>query len=209
MTETNHQAGCMIQTDILIERWLNGDERAAEALYNRFRDSSFRLAYVLLGNKEDAEEAAHDALNYALSKIDRFRPEKASFKTWLNTITVSRCRDRQRRKRLPRIALSVWMQRGKDIPSREDNPEQAAARKEMRSEVWAAVQELKPAYKEAIYLRHWEGHTYREMSEIIGCPLPTAQSRVRLAHQQLRTLLSHSLAAGWEAPYTISNDLTE
>jgi DNA-directed RNA polymerase specialized sigma24 family protein len=38
-------------------------------------------------------------------------------------------------------------------------------------------------------LRYWSGHTYQEMAEILRCPVPTAQSRVRLAYEQLRKLM--------------------
>jgi DNA-directed RNA polymerase specialized sigma24 family protein len=41
-----------------------------------------------------------------------------------------------------------------------------------------------------VLLRYWAGHTYKEMAEILDCPLPTAQSRVRLAYQRLRVILS-------------------
>ena len=48
----------MPEIEALIQRWRKGDQRAAEILYNHFRDSTFRLAYGLLGNLNDAEEAA-------------------------------------------------------------------------------------------------------------------------------------------------------
>jgi len=49
--------------------------------------------------------------------------------------------------------------------------------------------------REAILLRYWAGHTYQEMADILGCPLRTAQSRVRLAYKQLRVVLApaHSI----------------
>jgi DNA-directed RNA polymerase specialized sigma24 family protein len=56
----------------LIQRWQAGDERAAEALYNHHRERVFRLAYGLLGDPSDAEEAAQDALAYALNRIHRY-----------------------------------------------------------------------------------------------------------------------------------------
>ena len=56
----------MPDIDTLIQRWQDGDERAAEALYNHHRERVFRLAYGLLGDPADAEEAAQDALTYAL-----------------------------------------------------------------------------------------------------------------------------------------------
>lgn len=90
----------MSDTVALIQDWQAGEEEAAEALYNAHRSDVYRLAYALLGNAEDAEEVAQDALTYALVNIRHYAPERASFATWLHTITVSRCRDRQRRKRL-------------------------------------------------------------------------------------------------------------
>src|SRR5512135_113045 len=102
----------MIDIDELIHRWQEQDERAAEALYNHFRDQVFQLAYGLLGNLADAEEVAQDALGYALLNIRRFDPDRSSFRTWLHTITVSRCRNRYRRKRLSSVSLFTWLEEG-------------------------------------------------------------------------------------------------
>jgi RNA polymerase sigma-70 factor (ECF subfamily) len=191
----------MSQTEILIQRWQRGDESAAAALYEQFQARTFRLAYGLLGDHGDAEEVMQDALTYALVNINRFDPERASFSTWLNTITVSRCRDKRKRKRLARFSLTAWLQRGGDIADHRPRPEQAAATEERRNEVWEAVGELKPILREAILLRYWAGHTYREMGEILDCPVRTAQSRVRLAYRQLRlTLTRQALDLREEAP---------
>jgi DNA-directed RNA polymerase specialized sigma24 family protein len=51
----------MTDVNALIERWQGGDERAAEALYYHHREQTFRLAYGLLGDQADAEEAAQGA----------------------------------------------------------------------------------------------------------------------------------------------------
>jgi len=61
---------------------------------------------------------------------------------------------------------------------------------ETRSQVWEAVQALSRPLREAVLLRYWAGHTYREMGEILDCPVPTAQSRVRLAYKRLRAILA-------------------
>jgi RNA polymerase sigma factor (sigma-70 family) len=64
----------------------------------------------------------------------------------------------------------------------------------MRNAVWEAVQKLNPKQREVIVLRHWGRHTYQEISEIVGCPMKTAQSRLRLAYQKLaRTLEENDL----------------
>jgi RNA polymerase sigma-70 factor (ECF subfamily) len=180
----------MIATSALIERWQAGDERAAQALYDHFWDRTFRLAYGLLGDPDDAEEVAQDALYYALANIARFDPNRAAFSTWLHTITVSRCRNRHRRKRLSWSSLTTWLMHGGDVPDLTPSQEQRVVRAEAQSEVWEAVQSLSPRLREAVLLRYWAGHTYREMADILGCPVPTAQSRVRLAYQSLRTALT-------------------
>jgi RNA polymerase sigma-70 factor (ECF subfamily) len=180
----------MSDVNRLIQRWQAGDERAAEALYNHHQASVFRLAYGLLGEAADAEEAAQDALTYALVNIHRYDPRRASFATWLHTITVSRCRDRYRRRRLPSLSLTGWLQRGGDVADLAPGPERRAIQAETHGQVWEAVQALNQPLREAVLLRYWAGHTYREMADILGCPLPTAQSRVRLAYKQLRKFLA-------------------
>lgn len=180
----------MIAVSALIERWQAGDERAAQALYDHFWDRTFWLAYGLLGDPDDAEEVAQDALYYALSNIARFDQNRAAFSTWLHTITVSRSRNRYRRRRLSWSSLTTWLRRGGDVPDPAPGQEQKAIRTEAKSIVWEAVQGLTPRLREAVLLRYWVGHTYREMADILGCPVPTAQSRVRLAFQRLRDALA-------------------
>ena len=106
-----------------IERWRNGDQRAAEALYADHRTRVFRLAYGLLGNVQDAEEVAQDTLSYALINIARFDADRAQFSTWLHTIAVSRVRDRQRRKRFSLTSLSQWLESGAEPVADAPAPE--------------------------------------------------------------------------------------
>jgi RNA polymerase sigma-70 factor (ECF subfamily) len=179
-----------INLERLIERWLAGDERAAELIYNQHRDRTFRLAFALLGNAEDAEEATQDALSYALQNISRYDQKRSKFSTWLHMITVSRSRDILRKRRAPTLSLTSWLQRRKDPTAPGPNPEQFAEKSELRGSVWEAVQKLNPMLREVIVLRHWNRHTYQEIGQIVGCPMKTAQSRVRLAHQKLAQYLT-------------------
>ena len=179
----------MPDIDFLVQRWQKGDERAAEALYNQYRESTFRLAYGLLGDPADAEEAAQDAIAYALVNIHRYDSRRASFSTWLHTIAVSRCRDRHRRRRLSGLSLTNWLDRSGGPPDPAAGPERQTIEHESRSRVWEVVQAMSRPLREAIVLRYWAGRTYREMAEILDCPVATAQSRVRLAYKRLRTVL--------------------
>jgi RNA polymerase sigma-70 factor (ECF subfamily) len=182
----------------LIARWQGGDQRAAEALYNAYRESTFRLAYGLLGDPAEAEDATQDALIFCLVHIERYDPKRASFSTWLHVVAVSRCRARLRRRRSLVHALTRWLNNRAEQANPVPQPEGQAIHKETRSKVLRAVQALSPPLCEAIVLRYWAGHTYQEMSKILGCPLRTAQSRVRLAHAKLRESLGQYVQADLE-----------
>jgi RNA polymerase sigma-70 factor (ECF subfamily) len=126
---------------------------------------------------------------YALTHIKSFDPQRASFTTWLHTITVSQCRDRQRRKRTAYVPVDGHTESADHLENVVADPEEATIARESRHELWKALDQLSPKLREAVVLRYWSGHTYQEMAEILHCPLPTAQSRVRLAYDQLRRLL--------------------
>lgn len=182
----------MTHLDTLIERWQAGETRAAEEIYNLHRERVYRLSYGLLGNAEDAEEAAQDALSYALQKIDNYDPRRSQFTTWLHMITVSRSRDLHRKRQMPTLSLSDWFRnRGQQITS-DVTPEHRAIQSERNRTIWKAIQDLPSALREAIVLRHWGDHTYQEIANIVGCPIRTAQSRVRLAHHRLGRSISES-----------------
>lgn len=174
----------------LIDLWKDGDQAAARSLYDLHRNRCFRLAYGLLGNEQDAEEVAQDALTYALVNIAKYDSSRAQFSTWLHTIVVSRVRDRQRRKRFDLVSLASWMQGGGDSPSNAPTPEQVSELHYRQIAVQTAVNNLVPQLKEAIVLRYWAGHSFREMAEIINCPIGTAQSRVRRGFEKLRSELT-------------------
>ena len=179
----------MMNLEALIERWRAGDQRAAESIYNQHREQTFRLAYALLGNSEDAEEATQDALTYALLNIRHFDQRRSRFTTWLYMITLSRSRDIMRKRRLPIFSVTTWLQNRRSPLDLRLGPEQRATENETRKTVWDAIQDLSLDLREATILRHWGGLTYQEIAEITGCTMKTAQSRVRLAHQKLVRIL--------------------
>jgi RNA polymerase sigma-70 factor, ECF subfamily len=70
------------------------------------------------------------------------------------------------------------------------DPESLIIQQNTRDEVWSAIQNLSQPLREAILLRHWADYSFQEIAQILGCPLRTAQSRVRLAHRQLKKQLT-------------------
>lgn len=166
----------------LVEHALAGHEAAYEALYRHFVGPLYRLAYGVLLNEQDAEEVVQDSFAYAFRRLHHYDASKSAFKTWLYTITMSRCRNKQRRKWLPTLHFGEIAER---LAGSEPPPDVVAERLGIRETVYRALRELSPKLREAVVLRYFDGLTYREMAEVLDCPQKTAESRVRLAHESL------------------------
>jgi RNA polymerase sigma-70 factor (ECF subfamily) len=183
----------------LIARCLDGDQTAYAALYERYAPGLYRLAYSILLVVQDAEDVLQESMVYAFRNLDRYDPARGAFRTWLYTITISRCRNARRRKWLPTVALTHLLNVGIEPSAPEDeSPEVRAAWQEIRAALREALRSLSPRLREAVALRYNQGLTYREMAEILGCPQKTAESRVRLAHEQLRKAMNSADAAALE-----------
>ena len=184
----DNQGTSKAEIDAIIRRALDGDQESYAALYDRFAASLYRLCYSLLMNEQDAEDILQESFLYAFKNLHRFDSRKASLKTWLYTIAVSRCRNTYRRKRFLTVDISQWFGSQLKAPLSEA-PEAAVIRRDANESIAEALQDLSPRLREAIVLRYGQGMTYREISEVMGCPQKTAESRVRLGHQRLRQSL--------------------
>ena len=178
------------QSDELSE-WIaaaqGGDQSACAAIYQQYVRQVYRLAYGVLLDEQDAEEVVQDSFAYAFGALDRYDATLSAFRTWLYTITMSRCRNKRRRKWLPTIRLgdaAEW------LPSKEPHPEAVAERHSVQEIVLDALHAISPKLREAIVLRYFDGLTYREMADVLGCPVKTAESRVRLGHEALYVILA-------------------
>ena len=176
------------EVEHVIQRSLKGDQHGYAELYDLFASGAYRLCYSLLMNEQDAEDILQESFVYAFKNLHRFDPTKASFKTWLYTIAVSRCRNTYRRKRFLTVDISQLLGFELKAPSSEA-PEVAAIRRDAEDAIQKALVDLSPRLREAIVLRYGQGLTYREIADVMGCPQKTAESRVRLGHQRLKQTL--------------------
>lgn len=174
--------------EVMIAACLRGDQVGFSGLYDRFASGVYRLCYSLLFNKQDAEDVVQEAFVYAFKNLHRFDPSRASFKTWLYTIAVSRCRNMYRRKLLPSLDVLQIFNLNIAAP-RAQTPEAEYLRRDATEAVESALASLTPRLREAVVLRYGHGLTYREIAAVLGCPQKTAESRVRLAHGRLRGIM--------------------
>jgi RNA polymerase sigma-70 factor (ECF subfamily) len=173
----------MDDIESIIALCLNGEQTGFAALYDQFAPGLHRLCYSLLLNREDAEDVTQESFVYAFKNLRRYDARLSSFKTWLYTIAICRCRNMYRRHK-PSIDLSHFLPAPKS-----ETPEAALARQNAKETVESALLSLNPRLREAVVLRYGHGLTYREIADVMDCPPKTAESRVRLAHDSLRGML--------------------
>jgi RNA polymerase sigma-70 factor (ECF subfamily) len=172
----------------LVDRCLAGEEGAYTQLYRLNAEYVYRLCYGLLQHREDAEEVLQDTFEYAFRRLQRYDARRASLRTWLYQIAVSRCRNKRRRRWLPTFSLSTFDQE-EPADDQLQAPDEHMALDDRQRQVWDALGRLTPKLRETAVLRYYEGLSYAEIGQILGINVKTAESRMRLAHKALKELL--------------------
>lgn len=168
----------------LVDKATNGDHRALDALVERYAPRVNRLASQLMGDLEEARDAAQDSLVKVCTRLKQFRGE-AQFATWLHRLVVNTCRDRmafQRVRRAEPLELDEHATDGID-------PSNLAVLTDLRRDLADALSRLSNDQRIAVVLRDSFGMSYKEISRVARMPVGTAKCYVHRARAKLRTLL--------------------
>ncbi len=184
--------------DQLIERGLNGDARALDALFARNTRAMYQTALRVLGNPEDAEEAVQEGLLSAYRNLPRFE-RRSQFSTWLTRIVINAALMRRRSKRArPAVSLDEVVAEG-ELPLAErfaddgPNPEQLYAGTELGDRMNKKLAEISPLLRTAFWLREIEGLTAEEAAQVLGVSRNTLKARLWRARQELAARLGLAL----------------
>jgi RNA polymerase sigma-70 factor, ECF subfamily len=169
----------------LVRRATSGDDRALDVLVARHAPRVNRLASQLLGDLEEARDAAQESLVKLCTRLRQFRGE-AQFATWLHRLVVNTCRDRIAFQRVRRTEpLSVE----DGAVDEELDPSRLAALADLRHDVAEALARLSPKQRAAVVLRDSFGLSYVEISRVAKIPVGTAKCYVHRARASLRAYL--------------------
>lgn len=177
----------------LIARAAGGDERAMAALYDRYGQVLYAVAFRIVGQRADAEEVVLDSFAQAWREATRFEAARGSVAGWLTTIARSRALDLVRaRSRRERITATAAAERPDSSPAMGGwrvDPSSGVDHAERRTQVRLALEALSPPQRRAIELAFFEGLSQSEIAEVLQEPLGTVKTRVRLGMQKLRECL--------------------
>jgi len=178
-----------------VQRTLAGDPQAFGELVQRYERDVFNLAYRMLNERREAEDAAQEAFLRAYTHLDRYDMSR-SFKTWLLSITSNHCIDRLRRRRLMWLSLEEPLPPHPALTSDIPGPEEATLTNERNVLVQELLEELSPDYRLAVVLRYWYDMSYAEIADMLDTTESAIKSRLFRARQALANHLeSHPMPA--------------
>lgn len=171
-----------------VQRTLDGDPQAFGELVQQYERDVFNLAYRMLNERGEAEDAAQEAFMRAYANLDRY-DQNRSFKTWLLSITSNHCIDRLRRRRLTWLSLEEPLPPHPALTSDIPGPEQATLTNERNVLVQELLDELSPDYRLAVVLRYWYDMSYAEIADMLETTESAIKSRLFRARQALANRL--------------------
>jgi len=170
----------------LMSEVAQGNLSAFEQLVRRHQASAWNAAFHLLGNVDDAEDAAQEAFLRILRAAYRYKPT-AAFRTYLFRIVTRLCRD-HRRKASPSSCPNPDAE-----VSQGPSPEACVVSREERHAVQKALALLPDKQREAVILRYYENLSYDEIGQVTGTSRKSVERLLARGRAALGTLLGEHL----------------
>jgi RNA polymerase sigma-70 factor (ECF subfamily) len=194
---------------LLVARSRAGDAAAFERIMHDTERKVVATAWRMLGNREDARDAAQEVYLRVYKYLDRFKPEQ-DFNGWLYRITINVCRDAARKRR--GATSGVGVSNGGDFfaarmneherdatPERvspDANAEENAILAQQRSMLMSALETLPEKERAALVLRDLEGLTTEEVARVLRSRPVTVRSQISSARTKLKIHCARLLKKG-------------
>ncbi len=176
----------------LMQRLHHRDQRAFEAIFDRYGDLVYSTALRVLRDAQLAEDVSQEIFVRLWRKPQSYVAERGRFLTWLISVTRNRAVDEVRsRGRRQRHETASPEEQERELPASDSiDPALNAQLAEQARIVRAALAELPPEQREIIELAYFGGLTQQEISDRLDQPLGTVKTRIRLGMQKLRAALA-------------------
>ena len=171
----------------------NTTEEAFSALVERYSDKAFQVAFRILHNVHDAEEAVQEAFLSAYRALPNFKGQ-SKVSTWLYRIVVNASLLKIRKERTRDKYLILTGYEDAIVPDWSTNPEKAALEGELREVLEKGLRLLSPHLRTAIVLRDVQGFTNEEAAEALDISVSAFKSKLHRGRVLLRKYLEGYLA---------------
>jgi RNA polymerase sigma-70 factor (ECF subfamily) len=173
----------------------------------RYQRQLLGIAYRVLGNWQDAEDLAQEALLKAYLRLDGLS-NPAALGAWLRRLTLNACLDDlARRQRRPTLVSLSTPDESEQLPERAlavASAEDAAVRAEEWRDLQATLLRLDPASREVLLLRELYGYSYAEIAAMLDLGLSAVKMRVHRARHAVQRAMDEPEGAHASAGYALA-----
>jgi RNA polymerase sigma-70 factor (ECF subfamily) len=177
-----------------LRRTKNGDGTAFSYIAEKYQQPVYNLCYRMLGNADDAEDAAQEVFIRAYAKLDTY-DDTSKFSTWLFSIASHFCIDRFRKRRFNLISwddLGSWYH----FPDQgTPQPEQALIKAEAAQEIQNLLSLLPPDYRLALILKYWYAMSCQEIAQTLETTVSAVKSKLFRARKMISTQIATAQVA--------------
>jgi RNA polymerase sigma-70 factor, ECF subfamily len=174
----------------LINRFKEGDASAFGEIVLKYQDKVYNLCRHMLGNAQDAEDAAQDVFLKAYQALPKFQPE-ASLYTWLYRIATNTCIDYKKKP----VFESLFGDSGEgerlvhDRASDAPSPEKLYQSKQIGQALQESLGKMSPKLRAIIILKEIEELSYEEIADTLEISMGTVKSRIARAREEIQKLM--------------------
>ena len=175
----------MNEEQVWLEQARQGDKAAFGKLIEAYQTPVYNLAYRMLNNSGEAEEAAQEAFIRAYTRLDSYKPAH-KFSTWMLSITSNYCIDLIRKRRALLLSIDEPLPAHPALQSEKSKgPESQMVMSEQQEMVQELLQELPEDYRQTVVLRYWYEMSYDEIAEVMNTTVSAIKSRLFRARRLL------------------------
>lgn len=175
----------MNEEQVWLDKARQGDKAAFGQLIEAYQGPVYNLAYRMLNNSGEAEEAAQEAFIRAYTRLESYNPAH-KFSTWMLSITSNYCIDLIRKRRALLLSIDEPLPAHPALQSEKSKgPESQMVTNEQQEMVQGLLQELPEDYRQAVVLRYWYEMSYDEIAEVMNTTVSAIKSRLFRARRLL------------------------
>ncbi len=185
----------------LVRRCVSGDAAAWQEIVQQYHRRIYNICYRFSGSPDDASDLAQEVFIKMYRTLSTFDTTRASFMTWVTTVTRNLLVDHFRKGKYDRVTDSLDATPGnqedgltiaEQLEDGAASPEALMRSQETRKLVHEALRRLSPELREAVILRDLQDMDYKDIAKVLSVPEGTVKSRINRGRTELARLLQRT-----------------
>jgi len=172
------------QEQLWVQQARAGDQTAFARLVEAYQRPVYNLAYRILGNDAEADDATQETFIRMYTHLHTYDPER-KFSSWLLAIASHYCIDMLRRRHGNLASIDDLPPMLELSTPHAEQPEQVLLQTQSSDQIQALLNSLEPAYRVPVILRYWYDMSYKEIADAMNVTESTIKTRLHRARNKL------------------------